>query len=190
MFTKKEIKQNLLGCFEICLFMRKGVERFEASKTSALKSFIIVLLLFPISIITIMAIKNESNLNLLVVSEAGHMIGAMIIFLGFVYYFMKQYNKEEHFWRFITITNWMSIPSMIMLAPIFIGLGAGVEMQHFASFAIFMTLLGYIYKAFVLAHCFKIPWELGGFIAIVSLAINQNLSEVGVFLHTNLLSIS
>lgn len=180
MFTKKEIKQSLLGCFEILLFMKSGIERFETSKASAIKSFVIVLLLFPISVITIMAIKNESNLSLIVLSEAGHMIGATVIFLGFLYYFMKQYNKEEHFWRFITISNWMSIPSLIMLTPIFIGLVTGVEMQHFASFAIFMTLLGYVYKGFVLAHCFKIPWELGGFVAIISLAIDQNLLEFGL----------
>lgn len=170
--------------------MKGGVERFDTSKASAIKSFIVTLLLFPVSVITVMAIRNVTDINFLVVSQAGHMIGAMGLFFGFLYVFMKQYDRLEHFWRFITISNWMAIASLLMLSPIFIGLWTGVDMAHFASFAIFMTLLGYVYKAFVLAHCFKIPWELGGFVAIVSLAINQNLGDVGMFLQASLMSIS
>jgi len=46
------------------------------------------------------------------------------------------------------------------------------------NYAIFITMLGYVYCAFVLTHTFRIPWEMGGFIAIVGLAIDQNMLEI------------
>tara|TARA_B100001989_G_C24520589_1_gene455648 strand:+ start:1005 stop:1577 length:573 start_codon:yes stop_codon:yes gene_type:complete len=190
MFTKTEIKQNFLGCLEIFLFMRKGIERFGTSNVSAVKSFIVPLALLPFSLLAIMAVQSETPLNTLIGIKMGHLAITAILFLAFVYYFMKQYDRQQHFWRFITISNWLSIPSMILLLPLLVGRLTGIETTAFESYIIFTAIINYVYLAFILTNCFRLPWELGGFIAIVSLAINEHTLKIGAVLHENFMALS
>lgn len=187
MYTAEEIKKNLLGCFEIFLFMRKGVERFGSSKLSAIKSFAVPLALTPLLLLSILAVQKQTPINILIGISTGHLVITTLLFLGFVYLFTKQYNRQEHFWRFITITNWINIFSVILLIPLVIGYFSGTPMAVFESYIIFKAILAYVYTAFVITICFKIPWELGGFISIVGIAISEHTLKLGFLLHANIM---
>ena len=56
MFSKEEIKRDLLGCFEIFLFMPKGIERFEADKERMIRSFIIPFALLPFVLMVVVGL--------------------------------------------------------------------------------------------------------------------------------------
>ncbi|MCB1783704.1 MAG: hypothetical protein KDI13_06870 [Alphaproteobacteria bacterium] len=178
MFTKEEIRRNLLGCFEIMLFIPYGVERFETSRSDAVKSFIITLLLLPPSLLVMAALSQGYSWNLLFSLHTARFFVTMAAFLGAVYFLAKQLGRQEHFFRFVTISNWINIPTVLLCAPIMIGFFIGGDMTVLKNYAIFITMLGYVYCAFVLTHTFRIPWEMGGFIAIVGLAIDQNMLEI------------
>ena len=129
MYKMQEVKRNLLGCFEIFLFMKKGIKRFDSSKISAVKSFLIPLVLLPFTLLAIAAVQNETPLNSLIGMHIGHLVITACLFIGFVYFFTKQYGREQYFWRFITILNWISIFSVLFACPLLIGRFLGIGLK-------------------------------------------------------------
>lgn len=181
MFTKAEWKNNLLGCLEVFLFMPKGLERFSGEARDAFRSLIIPAVLLPLVLVTMVAMSPGFSPSLLISLHALRIVAALVLFLTVVYFFMRQYEREEHFFKFLNVSNWCNIPGVILVMPILVALMTGAEMSAMESYAVFITLVGYVYSAFVLTHCFRLPWELGGFIAIVGLAIDDNLLHLTVY---------
>lgn len=178
MFTREEIRNNLIGCAEIVLFMPHGVERFEASKSAAVRSFLVVLFLLPV-VIAVWAFRAGSTpVSLVVALHLAQMVLATILFLTVVYFLSKQYNRQEHFFRFITVSNWQGVPGIVFTLPILGALILGADLAVWESYAIFVTFLGYIYTGFVATHAFRLPWEMGGFIGVISLAVSQESLKV------------
>lgn len=179
MFSKQEVKSNLIGCAEIFLFMRSGLERFVVSPGAAIKSFIIPVFLMPLSLYVAIVMSETCMLpSVLVLLHVVRMVASLGLYLLAVYFIAKQYHREGHFYRFLVIFNWMNIVGLVYLLPIAVGLLAGYPINIFENYAIFITLTSYVYLAFVLTHCFRLPWEMGGFIAIVGLAIDDNLLKI------------
>lgn len=186
MFLSREIKNNLLGCFEVFLFMPSGIKRFSASKKSAVKSFIVPAILLPFVLYIMASMSVGFSANLLVPLHVGRIVISLALFFTIVYFLSKQFDRVEHFWRFITVTNWCEIIATILAVPILYGFISGQDLSSFESYAVFITIAGYVYSAFIVTHAFRLPWELGGFIAIVGLAVNENLLEVTAFVRDSL----
>ena len=182
MFAKKEWKQNLLGVFEICLFMPSGVERFQNTRSAAIRSFVIPLALLPIAMFALVTMSEGFSYSLIVSLHLLRMIFAFAVFFTVVYFLCRQFDRQYHFYRFLNVANWSNVAGAVLTLPISLYFLAGLEVETLESYAVFITILGYIYSAFILTNCFKIPWEMGGFIAIVGLAIDQNLFDLTIFL--------
>ncbi len=189
MFTKQEWKQNLTGCMEIFLFMPVGIERFSPHKKDAIKSLIIPLLLLPITLVAVLSLPEESEgpLSFLILLQVVRTVGAFSLFLLVVYYLAKQFGRQEHFFRYLNAGNWCNIPGVLLTMPLMYGIFMGHEMAGYESYAVFITLVGYVYSAFILTYSFRLPWEMGGFIAIVGLAINENLFDLTHFIKNMML---
>ncbi len=184
MFSLKDIKANLLGCLEISLFMRHGIERYDNSRVAAIRSFLIPLLLMPVALYVTAALDDSGGpYTGLIVLHGFKLVIAIVLFLTIVYFIAKQYDRQEHFNRFVSISNWSSIPAMLLVAPILYLVLTGQDTIPLESYAVFITLLGYVYSAFIITHCFKMPWQLGGFIAILGMAIDQNLWSLTNYMH-------
>ncbi|MGH1404776.1 MAG: hypothetical protein ACRBDL_11085 [Alphaproteobacteria bacterium] len=182
LFTKEEWKQNLIGCAEVLLFMHHGISRFKTSRRAAIKSFIIPLVLLPIVLSVFVLQSSGFSMSLLLSLHMLRIALALILFFAAVYFLSRQYDRQEHFYHFMNVTNWSNIQGILLILPIVIGLLAGYDMAIFESYAVFITLVGYVYSAFIVTYCFRFPWEFGGFIAIVGMAIDQNLLELATFL--------
>lgn len=178
MFSKEEIKSNLIGCAEIFLFMRNGIDRFIVSPSAAVQSFMIPLLLAPLSIFVSLVIAEAGMHPAMVFLYFSRTVLALVLYLSAVYFLAKQYHREDGFYRFLVIFNWMNLIGLIYLLPIAVGVLIGYPVSMFESYAVFVTLTGYVYLAFVLTHCFRYPWEMAGFLAIVGLAIDDNLFKL------------
>ena len=85
--------------------------------------------------------------------------------------------------RFVTVNNWMNIPSAILLFPVLVCLVLGVDRSAYENYALFITLVGYVYTGFIISKSFKLPWEMGAFIAIMGLAIDQHALDLTRQLH-------
>ncbi len=181
MFSKEEIKQSLLGCLEVFLFMPKGVERFAADKQSAIRSLIIPAVLLPLVMIIFVMQSSGYAWELLVSVHFVRILLSFVLSFAAIYFFSKQFGREEHFFRFLNVSNWSNIPGILMTMPIIVGLWMGHDMTVFETYAVFLTLVSVLYCGFVLTYCFRVPWEMGGFIAIVTLAIDQNLFDLAIY---------
>lgn len=187
MFLKEEVKRNLLGCFEILLFMPRGIDRFEVDKDRMIRSFIIPFAMMPFVLVVVVGFFPEFSASLIVSLSVFRTVLAAALFFGVVYFMAKQMNRQEHFYKFLIVSNWTNINGIILALPILVGLFLGIDSGTFEVYAVFSEIVGYIYAAFVLTYCFRIPWEMGGFLAVIGLAINQNLWEISDYLRDSTL---
>ncbi|MGH1455980.1 MAG: hypothetical protein ACRBDI_04300 [Alphaproteobacteria bacterium] len=182
MFSREAIIRKLLGCFEVFLLMPVGIKRFEGSRAEAIKSFVIPIVLLPFIMIVLVAMSPGYSVNLLVLIHLIRIIVTVILGLAAVYFLAMQFGKVEYFYKFLNVSNWYNIPSVIFLSPIIFAFMMGYDMGAMESYAVFLTLIGVLYSSFVITHVFKLPWELGGFIAIVCLAIDQNVFGFALYI--------
>ncbi len=187
MISKEEVKRNLLGCFEILLFMPRGIDRFEANKDRMIRSFIVPFVMMPFILVIVVGLFPEFPASLIASLTVLRTVLAAALFFAAVYYMSKHLNRQEHFFKFLIVVNWTNINGIILALPILIGLGLGMDSGTFEVYAVFSEIVGYIYAAFILTYCFRIPWEMGGFLAVIGLAINQNLWEISDYLRDSTL---
>ncbi len=180
MFTREELKKNLIGCFEIALFMPAGVDRYSPSKSAALRSFLVPALFIPLVAWVWILRSDAEPASLIVAVHLTRMVLTMAIFLGVVYLFARQYERHEHFFRFVTASNWHEVIGVILVLPVLFALLMGADIGPWENYAVFIQLFGYVYVGFIATHVLRIPWELGGFLAVVSLAVGQQLLDWGL----------
>lgn len=162
--------------------MRRGLQRFEVSRDKMIRSFIIPFTLLPFVLAVVVGLFDEYPPSLIVSLSLVRIIISTVLFLSVVYFLAKQFERQEHFFKFLIISNWLSVNSIILACPILIGLAIGLEPDRFEVYAVFSEIVGYIYCAFVITCCFRLPWEMGGFIAIVGLAINENMFDLSDYI--------
>ena len=191
MFTKQELKQNLIGCFEVALFLRSGVARFQdVSRTHAIKSFLIPIFFLPL-IFTVLVITSAEGYSIPFIVSV-HLVRIVIgTILGFlmVYFLSKQLDRQKHFYRYIFIVNWFSLLDIIMVAPVLFYIFTGSDVTNIEPYAVFITLLGYVYAAFIITNTFRVPWEMGGFVAIAGMAVDETMWDIIFFTCGNITAI-
>ena len=177
--TKKEIHQNLLGCLEIALFMRAGADRFKTSAPMMKKSFLIPVVLLPLSLAFVLSAHPEGvldtlSMQIIAIVYALRLFIYLAAFLGVVYLMARSLDRLEDFSRFAIANNWLTIPAAALMLPLSI-----LQMSGHYSFSevyplmVFITLYSYAYTAFMATHILKIPAELACCLAIIGMAINQ-----------------
>lgn len=179
MFSKTEIRQNLLGCLEIATFMPKGAERFCANRKSMIKSFLIPLIILPLTIITVVAAHpgelTSGSAQVLAMIYSLRLFISLGAFLAFVYFMAKTMDRQDAFYRFATANNWLSIPATVAALPfIILFLNGNHDWASIYPMLVMIALYSYAYTAFMAAHVLRIPFEMAAFIAICGMAINQS----------------
>ncbi|MCB1651768.1 MAG: hypothetical protein KDI46_06935 [Alphaproteobacteria bacterium] len=175
------VKQNLLGALEIALFMKKGAQRFDAGKSAMIKSFIIPIILLPLSLLTVLSGHpnqgiDTASLQILAGLYSLRMVISLAAFLGFVYFMAKTMDREEDFNRFVTANNWISIPAAALMLPAtMLFLNGNHSWEEIYPLMVFITLYAYAYTGFMATYVMRIPYEMAGFIAIGGLAIHHNV---------------
>ncbi len=181
MFSRDEMLRKLLGCFEVFLFMPRGVDRFEGTREQAIKSFVVPIVLLPFTMIVMVALSSGYSWNLLIAVHFVRIVITFALAIAAVYFLVKQFNRGEYFYKFLNVSNWFNVPAVALTLPIIGALMMGYDMSVMESYAVFVTILGVVYMAFMVSYVFRLPWEIGGFVAIVCLAIDQNLFGVALY---------
>ncbi len=188
MLTAIQVRRHLLGCFEILLFMRSGIDHFDYTRKAALRSFLFPLATLPF-VLYIMAFNGEQTAALtFYLLHAVRIIITLALFFGIIYMLTKQLGRDDHFYRFVNAYNWLSLPFIFFFVPIALMLASGdYSADDLNNAAVFVTLLGYVYTGFIATHCFRLPWELGAVIAIFGMFIDQTSFGMGDYLQTSIL---
>jgi hypothetical protein len=183
MFTKDEIKRNLLGALEVALFMPVARKRFGNTYDEAVRSFIIPILLFPITLGLVYfhpapAIEHASQ-NSIALMYSLRMAATWFLFFGSVFWIVNEIDRKEHFYQFIIASNWLSVPATVAFLPVIWTLFTGShtlnELYPFMMCVMFYT---YAFTAFMAAHVLRIPLELGGFVVFISMVINNSTLDM------------
>ena len=112
---KSEIKRNLLGALEVALFMPVARKRFGESKEEALRSFLIPILLLPLTIFAVYLYpKPEMASDSALVISILYSLRMLVIwafFFGTVYMIAREVDRKAYFYNFVIATNWITIPA-------------------------------------------------------------------------------
>lgn len=183
LFTSHEIRQNLLGCLEIALFMPKGAQRFAADKQTMTRSFLIPLFFLPVSVAIVLcahpAALDTGSMQVIGLIYALRLFVYLGAYLALVFTMTKFLNEtaEEHtqdFYRFATANNWLMIPAAALMAPLAISfLSGNHEWAEIYPLMVFIALYSYAYTAFMAARVLSIPMEMAVFVSIAGMAIHQ-----------------
>ncbi len=188
MFKKEEIPNttmsNLLGCLETALFMRGGANRFCASRKAMAKSFLIPIILLPLTLITVLSAHpagalNASSMQALAIIYSLRLFVYLALFLTVVYTMARTMDKLDDFYRFATANNWLTVPAALLMTPLVaMFMNGHYEWAEIYPLMVFITLYSYAYTAFMAAHVLRIPMELACFIAIAGMAIHQTSLDI------------
>jgi hypothetical protein len=177
--TKTEIRQNLLGCLEIALFMRVGADRFQHSGSMIRKSFLIPVILLPLSLAFVLTAHPQGALDtlsmqVLAAVYALRLFVYLAAFLGVVYLMARTLDRLDAFSRFAIANNWLTIPAAALMLPLSVLQITGqYTFAEVYPLMVFITLYSYAYTAFMATHILRIPAELACCLAIIGMAINQ-----------------
>lgn len=178
-----ECKRNLLGSLEVALFMRMGRDRFGDSTGEAIRSFAVPILLFPLTVATVMmypeaGIENGSA-NTIALLYSLRLAFIWLFFFGSVYLITKEIDRKQYFCRFVTVSNWITVPSTLVFLPVAYMLLSGTHTwDELYPFMVCIILYTYAYTAFMATYVLRVPWELSGFIVFVGMAISNSTMDI------------
>ncbi|MGZ9097410.1 MAG: hypothetical protein ACXW30_03835 [Micavibrio sp.] len=182
-FSKEEIKRNLLGGLEIALLMPSGAKRFGNNYDEAIRSFVIPILLFPLTLgalymFPVAEIAGASK-NTITLLFSLRLAFSWAMFFGIIYWLMRHVDHLDNFYRFVVAANWLSVPATVVFLPVAWMLLSGTftweELYPFMMFLVFYT---YAFTAFMAVHVLIIPWELAGFIAFIAMTVDDSTIDI------------
>lgn len=179
--SEKNLKKNpVLGAMEVAIFMAQGVGRFGTDKRAMLLSFLLPLVLAPLSIYALYLSHPEQEeiahlsfgyVNILFFFKG---LFGIVLSLSLLYGFAKYYDRREHFYLTITALNWSALFPTLLFMPIVISMGLGWHnWDEVYNINVVAAIYSYCVTAFVMTYAFRIPWEMAGFLTICLLAINE-----------------
>lgn len=179
-----KVSKNIIGTLDVALFMPRSENRFSDDKQAFKASFIIPLALLPLTMITVLAAHPSEALapgsaEVLMTIYGLRFFISLAMFLGVVYFMAKTMDREDAFYRFGTANNWLSIPAVVLALPLIVMfLNGHYTWAEIYPFMVVITLYSYAYTAFMASRVLRLPIEMGGFVAIIGMAINQTSLDV------------
>ncbi len=182
--VKTYILLRLLGAFEIIIFMKQGLKRFDGTAKETLLSFSILLITMPLSYLATDIKKplgaEDFSTNYIyfvgtVISVVSFVVSLLLLF-AFAKYVTKNTKK---IWLFYTIFNWVVavfIPIAILLY--YLKFNEMLDKRMVEDINIFLTLYGYVIAGFVIYRIFNPPWELAAAFACGILVIDQVIYDL------------
>ena len=179
-----EMKKNLAGALDVALFMPSGARRFSSDKRAFKLSFLVPLALLPLTLITVLAAHPSEALapgsaEILMTIYGLRFCISLGLFLGVVYFMAKSMDRLDAFYRFGTANNWLSVPAATLTLPLIVMfLGGHYTWAEIYPFMVLITLYAYGYTAYMASRVLRLPLEMGGFVAIIGMAINQTSLDI------------
>ena len=179
--TSSSVKTNLLGTVELALLMPQGTDRFSNDRDTALRSFIVPALLFPASLIAVYMSPGamaDTSTNTIALLYSLRLFASWVLFFGFVYWILREVGRMDHFYRFVTANNWLTVPATAIFIPVALMVVTGSHTMT-DLYPFMLCLMGYTYffTAFMAAHVLRVPLEFAGFLAFIAFAIDQGTTD-------------
>ncbi|PZP56989.1 MAG: hypothetical protein DI586_01860 [Micavibrio aeruginosavorus] len=157
--SRQKISDALVGCLEIPIFIKGGIDRFENTAKAARFSFIVPVVLLPFGAY-LAQINPEFNgrslINLLIIFAVKFGLFS-VLYLGAVFIFVKQFDRHQFFYQFVNAQNWMILVQLVILLPVLLGVQAGRwPWEDIYNFQVFLIVYSYVFMAFLITCMFRI----------------------------------
>lgn len=179
--VSQEIKNALWGCLEIPLYLKQGTTRFLGTKEALKRSFLIPLLLIPVTLFCLPSemmydgkpIAWQANLMFLQTIIGTSLFGAVL------YFFKAKHVTVTDILKCVTCYNWLSLPAFIVSIPVILlgvfEINAWVDVS---AMLLLITLYNYSFLAFMIANVLRIHILLGLAFAITDLMMSSIVSNL------------
>lgn len=190
-FSREEVRRNLLGALEVALFMPEARNRFSTSADEAIRSFMIPTLLLPATLLLVYIFPRpelaDDSANTIAFLYSLRMVLSWVMFLGCIYWLVNNVNRREYFCQFVTATNWLTIPATLIYLPVALMIAGGAySWTELYPFTVCLTVYTYAFTAFMAAYILRVPWELAGFVAVISVMVDNYTSDLIAFVSDKL----
>lgn len=157
--------------------------RFGSDYNEALRSFIVPILFFPLTLLIVYAYPSpglkEASANTVALLYSLRMAICWGLFLGAVYFLTCEIGKKEHFCQFVIASNWLAVPASVIFMPVMWCVMTGTHTwEELYPFTLCLMFYSYGFTAYMAAWILRIPMELAGFIAVIAFIINDYSIDV------------
>lgn len=170
--------RHLMGCLDAFLFMPGITKRFDKSFRSAVQSFWVPILVFPIPLL-LFQFSPQPDLHTQSLMYIGilyslRFMGATAVFLGIAWFLINKIDRKEHFYQFIVANNWLSLPAALLMVPPYLMMASGAYSWEMVYPLILVGIgYSYLFTAWTASRILRVPLELGGFLTFIAL-VSQN----------------
>lgn len=166
------IKSALRGCYELPLFLKQGVGRFQNSSRSFWQSTLVPLFLIPLQLPLAGADPEMARYPLvtLIVAQSYLTVISTAFFLGGVWLLTWPLERKDKFYQFGAAANWLSLTSYVLLLPYFLLVLSGTfSAAQLGNFLFFMICFFMAVIAFTAKNSLNIHWVVAVLIGIGAL---------------------
>lgn len=173
---KQPIKDALMGCLEIPLFMKVARDRFVNSPEAMKASFLVPLLLLPLGIVIA---PINPDLTAMPIGKLALRF-CLDFALAFIVYFLimkavcKALDRSQYFNQLVNAYNWLNLSSLVISMPFFLLILKGYyQWEELENILLCLILYSYAYLAFAISLILRINWMLAASLSILALALGQ-----------------
>jgi hypothetical protein len=176
------VSQKIKGSFDLALLFGRGIRAFEGEGTraAALRSLWIPAALFPLALVVAayyppygMHEGGYSFLQVALTVTGAYVLG-IVLTMGFGWAFAHALGQRARFWLYFQASNWVSIPLSLLSLPVaFMMVSGALPREEMDSILGIVTCYGVLVAGCVAYRSFRVPWELAGALACLSLFVSQ-----------------
>lgn len=174
-------KDKIRGAFDLVFLFGNGVDKFSGEKKAALQSLLIPLAFLPVALwfasvyppISMKEGFSQSQILTTVLAQAVLSFLFTTLVVAAVAGYLK---KTDKFWLFLETSNWVSLIFSLITLPFVIMAVTMPDMRdQMDRLFVIVGCYGYFITACIAYRAFNLNWQLAGALAILTLAVNQEL---------------
>jgi len=171
-----DLRNHLRGCLEVPVFLAQGVERFSGTKQAFLKSFLITLLLIPLTVPIAALNPDYANLSIfsIFVAVVYRTLIATAFLLGTIWMLCFYLDRKDRFYQFGTAYNWLGLSIYVLVLPFYVIVATGMfTWPEMMNLLIFIMLYSYVILGFMAKHVLKMNLFGALGVAILGMACDE-----------------
>lgn len=179
-----DFKNKMVGAFGLLMLFSDGLKKFSGTKQAAVRSLLIPLLMFPVSLwfSTIYPPKGMEKgygIDVILTYVTAHTAISFLFATISVYIIAHLLKCREKFWLYLEASNWTGLAFALVTLP-FAAMAAyevfpREEMDRIIAI---ITMYSYAVTACIVWKSFQTFWQIAGATAILTLFMTQETSHL------------
>lgn len=181
------ISRKIAGSFDLALLFGRGIRAFEdeGTRRDALRSLWIPAALYPFVVLIAWFYppygmhETAYPFGQIFLTVTGAYVLGIAATMGFGWAFAHVLGQRERFWLYFQASNWVAIPLSLLAVPVvLLMMFDALPREEMDRIVVIITCYSVLVTGCVAYRSFRVPWELAGALACLSLFVNQQAWNV------------